>query len=161
MLTRTNNHLVVSTLPLKGVGGSSSFPSVSRDCARGTCFGQAKDRSLKVNMSLPKSTWRNLLGLIVAWQAVSSRLPNNFLTSTPAEKRESPQLFSGTNYFSRFFGGCPTKNGLPQKGIPFIPRVTEQLSHAYWPSTLSGSLGLWDKTNRTILMRTQPLGPSV
>ena len=26
-----------------------------------------------------------------------------------------------------FFGGCPTKNGLPQKGFPFFCRVTEQL----------------------------------
>ena len=24
-----------------------------------------------------------------------------------------------------FFGGCPTKNGLPQKGFPFFSRVTE------------------------------------
>ena len=30
------------------------------------------------------------------------------------------QLFSGTNYLS-FFCGCPTKNGLPQKGFPFFP----------------------------------------
>ena len=29
--------------------------------------------------------------------------------------------------FSLFFGGCPTKIGLPQKGIPFFSRVTEQL----------------------------------
>ena len=31
------------------------------------------------------------------------------------------QLFGGTNYFSLFFGGCPTKNGLPQKGFPYFP----------------------------------------
>ena len=38
------------------------------------------------------------------------------------------QLFSGTLFL--FFGGCPTKNGFPQKGVPFCSRVTEQLSHA-------------------------------
>ena len=41
-------------------------------------------------------------------------------------------MFSGTNYFSFFlfflFGGRLTKNGFPQKGFPFNPRVTEQLS---------------------------------
>ena len=31
------------------------------------------------------------------------------------------QLFSGTLFFSLFLGGCPTKNGLPQKGFPFFP----------------------------------------
>ena len=30
------------------------------------------------------------------------------------------QLFSGT-LFPPFFGGCPTKNGLPQKGLPCLP----------------------------------------
>ena len=29
--------------------------------------------------------------------------------------------------FSLFVGGCPTKNGPPQKGFPFFCRVTEQL----------------------------------
>ena len=29
------------------------------------------------------------------------------------------QLFSGT-LFPVFLGGCPTKNGLPQKGFPFF-----------------------------------------
>ena len=38
-------------------------------------------------------------------------------------------MFSGTNSFSLFFGGCPTKHGLPQKGFPFFSRVTEQLSN--------------------------------
>ena len=33
------------------------------------------------------------------------------------------QLLSG----SLFLGGCPTKNGLPKKGFPFVARVTEQL----------------------------------
>ena len=33
--------------------------------------------------------------------------------------------------FSLFFGGSPTKNGLPQKGFPFFPRVTEQLRAFY------------------------------
>ena len=31
------------------------------------------------------------------------------------------QFFSGTNYFSLLFHGCPTKHGLPQKGFPFFP----------------------------------------
>ena len=29
--------------------------------------------------------------------------------------------------FFLFFCGCPTKNGLPKKGVPFYSRVTEQL----------------------------------
>ena len=46
----------------------------------------------------------------------------------PSRWTPSTQLFSGTNYVSLFFGGCPTKNGLPQTGFPFFPGVIEQLS---------------------------------
>ena len=48
-----------------------------------------------------------------------------------------PQLFSGT-LFPFFVGGCPTKNGLPQKGFPFFPRVTEQLSSFFKPTQGGG-----------------------
>ena len=54
---------------------------------------------------------------------------------TPAPGLESvfgfgpfARLFSGTNYLSLFFGGCPRKNGLPLKRVPLFSGVTEQLS---------------------------------
>ena len=47
--------------------------------------------------------------------------------------------------FSLFFGGCPTKNGLPQKGS-FFSRVTEQLRNVLLPFGSRAPFGHWRKT---------------
>ena len=60
-----------------------------------------------------------------AWSGVQRKL-------AAAEEVEEPvpQLFGGI-LFPFLFSGCPTKNGLPRKGSPFFPRVTEQLRYIF------------------------------
>ena len=44
-------------------------------------------------------------------------------------KRNSVVQWHPLSFF--FLAGCPTKNGLPQKGFPLFSRVTEQLRKRY------------------------------
>ena len=61
-----------------------------------------------------------------------------FVVFLRASTKRITQLFSGTLFplfcifFFFFFGGCPTRNGLPQKGfLSFFSRVTEQLRSSF------------------------------
>ena len=49
------------------------------------------------------------------------------LTTTPLDCCTKNSVVQWHAFSLFFFGGCPTRNGLPPEGFPFFSRVTEQL----------------------------------
>ena len=77
-----------------------------------------------------------------SWEALPAQAPQGMGPAPPMAKcragtSDTNATVSGSvdslscsvaPFFLSFLGCRPTKNGLPQKGLPFFPRVTEQLS---------------------------------
>ena len=93
--------------------------------------------------------WKNIvdirlrLGSLFDCDSCADRLPTDY------------SVVQWHPFSSLFFGGCPAKNGLAQKGFPCFSRVTEQLRRT-WPFTPSsgsdllghGGHGAWAKGAR-------------
>ena len=82
-------------------------PRISWHAVHPAAFG-CVSRSQKVGQS-PRWTTAGVV-LFVSHEGVHSHKEGTAFT----------QLFSGTLFPLSFFRGCPTKNGLPQKGSPFF-----------------------------------------